>query len=937
LSWTSALLPCEIVSLSLRCALHGIHISAPEDVPSARSGRPAIRLRALLPGALTAGDVLSCAVPKRRGRISPLELGSGGGEVGVFGASELEVLPASAAILVDIFVCLEVGLGDLSAVGGWARSGGVVVCCLEEMGETLEENNWQEMLRRMLPPGTPLPNPPANLDYSIALEYSGPPVPYDPPRVDPVDLSQSEIPTAAVVESFSGVRGAADVHSPPVIQPIPLPVSRIAGLTSSPCQSPRVSGSSDSVVSVLQNPESSSASHSDSAGSAHSSMGRRHAKQGMNEAKRVPMVTFGTVERAVSEELDAGRLASPLYVGVSKNEGRKRACYRCGKRKWESKESCLVCGAVYCSYCVLRAMGSMPEGRKCVTCIGQPINELKRSKLGKRSRMLSRLIGPLEVTQIMKAEKECMANQLRPEQIVVNGLSLRPEEMAELEREKPDRFISSNLKFTGSLSPDASNGNTEVFINGREITKIELRMLKSGDNHNNDMVDCSIAISLNIRKIARVQCPRHTHFWVYDDGRYEEEGQNNIKGKIWEKVITRFVCSLLSLPVPHPSAQGSNEDAFPNSGRPVPEYLEPRRIRKLLLLGSQGSGTSTIFKQVHSCNKQSNSEGESIAAHRSLYSINTKLKQFSDWLLDIIAMGDLDAFFPAATREYAPLVDEIWKDPAIQETYKRRNQLHLLPDVAEYFLNRAIEVSSNEYEPSDKDILYAEGVTQGNGLAFIEFSLDDRSPMSEPYNNNPENPSQPPTRYQLIRVSAKGMNEGCKWVEMFEDVKAVIFCVSLSDYDQLGITGNGHNSPLKNKMMQSKELFENTIRHPCFRNTPFVLVLNKFDVFEEKVNRVPLSACEWFDDFCPVRPHHNNQSLSHQAYYYVAMKFKNLYGCHSDRKLFVWQARARDRITVDEAFKYIREVLKWEEEKDVTYDDSFYSTDVSSSPFVRQE
>lgn len=296
--------------------------------------------------------------------------------------------------------------------------------------EQKEDESWREMMRKVLPPGAPVPENSADFDYSIALEYKGPSVSYEVPRVEPVGVNIRTIPTA---ETFSESQSSAANGSPPVVEPIPLPVSCIVGVTSSPPQSPRGSASSESVVSVLQNPEFSSASPSASPGSVNNPP-RNLPKLVVNEVKKGPVVTFNTVDRSARKEVDVEKPAFPEYVGVSKEKKKKkrRVCYRCGKGKWETKESCLVCDAKYCSNCVLRAMGSMPEGRKCVTCIGEPIDESKRLKLGKHSRVLSRLLSPLEVKQIMKAEKECSANQLRPEQLIVNGFPLKPEEMVEL-------------------------------------------------------------------------------------------------------------------------------------------------------------------------------------------------------------------------------------------------------------------------------------------------------------------------------------------------------------------------------------------------------------------------------------------------------------------------------------------------------------------------
>lgn len=61
---------------------------------------------------------------------------------------------------------------------------------------------------------------------------------------------------------------------------------------------------------------------------------------------------------------------------------------------------------------------------------------------------------------------------------------------------------------------------------------------------------------------------------------------------------TKLVCAVLSLPVPSKSLNTYGEPLSNQLSRSVPDYLEQRTLQKILVVGYNGSGTSTIFKQV---------------------------------------------------------------------------------------------------------------------------------------------------------------------------------------------------------------------------------------------------------------------------------------------------------------------------------------------------
>ncbi|CAM8997582.1 unnamed protein product [Rhodiola kirilowii] len=707
---------------------------------------------------------------------------------------------------------------------------------------------------------------------------------------------------------------------------------------------------------------------------------------------RKPSVTFLDGEPAGIEidcfesDSEDGEFCEVRKVPAAERKGKKGSCYRCFKgNRWTNKEVCFVCSAKFCSKCVLKMMGDMSEGRKCIICIGFPINESRRGSLGKPSWLLKRLLTESQLKQVMTYELTSKANQLIPELISVNGRPLTYDEMSILhsckwppkglqpgkywydresglwgkEGEKPSQIISPHLTVGDEIKPTASNGTTNVLINSRVITKSELLMLQ----------------------MAGVECEGNPHFWVTEDGSYLEEGQNYVKGKIWDKAGMKLVCALLSLPFPIGMAQTGNEVVDIRVDGERPDQLK-KSFYKLLMVGYSKSGTSTLHKQakilynvpfsederqqfksliqfklykylaillqgrkkfeeeslIEEESKQSASDCDPSgdvqqSDVKTVYTLGGRLEDISNWLVSIMLSGDLEAIFPASTREYSQYVEELWKHAAVKATYKRRSEIEMLPRIASYFLDRAAEISMADYEPSDKDILYAEGLTSSNGISSIEFTFP-KSP-SDGY-LEASYKSDLTTRYQLIRLHTRALGEHCKWVEMFEDIDLVIFCVSLTDYCQLNDDGT-------NKMQESKKLFESMITQPTLADKQFLLILNKFDLLEETIESFPLTQCDWFSDFNPVisknsnskAMNHTNPSLAHRAFTYIAVKFKRLYESivESDRKLYVSAVTGLEPKSVDDALRYASHILRWQEEKPSfsNNENSSYSIEASST------
>ncbi|KAJ8527101.1 hypothetical protein K7X08_029578 [Anisodus acutangulus] len=343
------------------------------------------------------------------------------------------------------------------------------------------------------------------------------------------------------------------------------------------------------------------------------------------------------------------------------------------------------------------------------------------------------------------------------------------------------------------------------------------------------------------------------------------------------------------------------------------ETKADKHIQKLLLLGGGDSGKSTIFKQikllfqtgfdeeelknyipvihanVYQTIKILHDGSKELAQNEleaSKYLLSAENKEIGEKLSEI--GGRLD--YPHLTKDLVQDIEALWKDPAIQETLLRGNELQV-PDCARYFMENLQRFSYIYYVPTKEDVLFARIRT--TGVVEIQFS---------PVGENKKSGEV----YRLFDVGGQ-RNERRKWIHLFEGVTAVIFCAAISEYDQTLF-----EDERKNRMMETKELFEWVLKQPCFEKTSFMLFLNKFDIFEQKVLKVPLNACEWFKDYQPVST--GKQEIEH-AYEFVKKKFEESYfQCTApdrvDRVFKIYRTIALDQKLVKKTFKLVDETLR---------------------------
>lgn len=355
--------------------------------------------------------------------------------------------------------------------------------------------------------------------------------------------------------------------------------------------------------------------------------------------------------------------------------------------------------------------------------------------------------------------------------------------------------------------------------------------------------------------------------------------------------------SSLSQPQVRQSSTSSSKLKGKQTLQTVTENVESKNSKKaktqakVLLLGAGESGKSTILKQIKIIHQNGFTESEKLDYKPFVFqniceaaqSIIKALKQY-DLLSQLVNVSSEDLDFisnyevPFEVDENEPMnpkvadiIENLTSDAVVENLLKSPDYDFYILDSACYFFQNLKRIRAQGYLPNETDILRTR--KQTSGIFDTKFQMEDLD-------------------IDLYDVGGQ-RSERKKWIHCFDNVTAIIFCVALSEYDQTLL-----ESPTKNRLEESLNLFESVVNSMWFRRTAVILCLNKIDLFIEKLPYSPME--KYFPDY--VGGPNVNKAVK-----YILWRFKQLNRANLNMVPYVTQATDTNNIKL--AFAIVRETI----------------------------
>ena len=149
----------------------------------------------------------------------------------------------------------------------------------------------------------------------------------------------------------------------------------------------------------------------------------------------------------------------------------------------------------------------------------------------------------------------------------------------------------------------------------------------------------------------------------------------------------------------------------------------------------------------------------------------------------------------------------VWGDEGVRNCFARAHE-YQLNDSAPYYFSCMDRILEPGYIPTADDVLRSR--VQTTGIIETSFKVNRLT-------------------YRVVDVGGQ-RSERRKWIQCFDDVRAVLFVCALSGYD-MTLYEDGKT----NRLEESLNLFQAICNNRFFIKTSMILFLNKVDLFMEKI------------------------------------------------------------------------------------------------------